>query len=247
MAPIALTDIARFLAEKLTTNRYSANEQGGIFKPSNRPVQRLGLALEPFPDIGNWVKTSQFDALWLHRPWQLPPDALPNNIGILYHHLPFDEHLTMGYSPAMAEALDLQNLQEIGYKQSLNPDGTVLAKRPIGMLAEAPTQSFEQWQTRIVNTFGGYEDAVPNCSQLIDNVAVIGAMNESLVREAAERGATLCLTGQYRPSTKKAVQETGMAIIAVGHRRSEEWGLRALKHLLEQVAETSLQPGQFSL
>ena len=132
MAPISLNDIARFLAEKLTTNRYTPDEQGGIFRASDRPVQRLGLALESFPDIGNWAKTNELDAIWLHRPWQLPPDELPDDIGILYHHLPFDEHLTMGYSPAMAESLGLHDIQEIGFKQSLNPDGTVLAQRPIG-------------------------------------------------------------------------------------------------------------------
>lgn len=237
---LSLTDIARFLAEKLTTNRYISDEQGGIYKPSNRPVQRLGLALEPFPDIGNWAQTNQLDALWLHRPWRLPPDALPNGVGVLYHHLPFDEHLTMGYSPTMAEALGLQNLLEIGYKQSLNPDGTLLAQRPIGMLGQAPAQSFAEWQMIITNTFGGFDEALSGRTELTDRVAVVGAMNELLVREAAEGGATLYLTGQYRPSAKKAVQETGIAVIAVGHLRSEQWGLAALEQILRPIVRTLL-------
>ncbi len=243
MVHTSLNEIGQFLAEALNINRYPPDEQGGIFKPSARPVARLGLALEPFPGVGVWVHNNRIDALWLHRPWRLPPDAIPDDIGILYHHLPFDEHLTMGYSPTMAEALNLENLQEIGYKQSLNPDGTVLAQRPIGMLAKAPVQSLEDWQTRIANMFGGFDEMIQGGTKPIDCVAVVGAMNELLVREATERGATLYLTGQYRPSAKKAVEETGISVIAVGHRRSEEWGLRALEQILGPVTGTLLQPG----
>ncbi len=46
------------------------------------------------------------------------------------------------------------------------------------------------------------------------HIFFVGAMNESLVREAAERGATLYLTGQYRLSTQKTVQETSIGVIA---------------------------------
>ena len=59
-------------------------------------------------------------------------------------------------------------------------------------------------------------------------------MNDALVREAADRGANLYVTGQYRKPGQEAVDETGIAVVAVGHRRSEEWGLRALAHLLRQ-------------
>ncbi|TAE34558.1 MAG: hypothetical protein EAZ91_00300 [Cytophagales bacterium] len=227
-----LQALAHFLAQKFATDRYPPDEQGGIYKPSARPIARLGLALEPFSGIDNWARENQFDALWLHRPWQLPPDALPDDIGVLYHHLPFDEHLTMGYSPAMAEAVGLQTLEPIGFKQGQNPDGTPLPKRHIGMLANAPEQTFAEWQERVRAVFGGFDEAREGQRQPINRVAVVGAMNETLVHEAAERGATLYLTGQYRPSAKEAVNETGIHMIAVGHRRSEEWGLQALEQLM---------------
>jgi putative NIF3 family GTP cyclohydrolase 1 type 2 len=233
-----LQALADFLADQFITDRYPPHEQGGIYHPSDRTVTRLGLALEPFPGIGDWVRKNQFDALWLHRPWQLLTDALPPDIDILYHHLPFDEYLTMGYSLVMAQALDLKIVEPLGFKQGVHPDGRPLPKRPIGMIAETTEPDFHQWQQRIQTVFGGYDEALPGSTESIERVAVVGAMNENLVREAADRGVSLYLTGQDRPSARKAVQEMGMSVIAVGHRRSEEWGLRAL----EQLMATSLAP-----
>ena len=59
-------------------------------------------------------------------------------------------------------------------------------------------------------------------------------MNPALVQEAHERGVGLYLTGEYRKGTQAAVDETGMSVIAIGHRRTEEWGLRALGTLLSE-------------
>lgn len=59
-------------------------------------------------------------------------------------------------------------------------------------------------------------------------------MNDALIREAADRGVGLYLMGQYRTLAQAAVDETGVAVTAAGHRRSEEWGLRALADALRE-------------
>lgn len=55
-----------------------------------------------------------------------------------------------------------------------------------------------------------------------------------LVIEAAARGANIYLTGQWRQPAQAAVSETGINVIAVGHRRCEEWGLRALAGVMRE-------------
>ena len=62
----------------------------------------------------------------------------------------------------------------------------------------------------------------------------MGAMNDALVREADARGARVYVTGQWRVPATEAVNETGIGVVCVGHRRSEEWGLRALAGLLRE-------------
>ncbi len=220
-------DIAHFLATYFNVHRYPPTEQGGLYKRSNRPVRRLGLALEPGPALTNWVVGQQVDALWVHRPWQLAPDALPSDVSVLYNHLPFDETLTMGFNQPLANQLGLTAVEPIGYKQT-----EALPARAIGTIGDLPSRTFMNWCHWVEQAFGGYDQTVPGRADLLNRVAVVGAMNDQLILEAAKRGASLYLTGQYRKSAQKAVDETGMAVIAVGHRRSEEWGLHTLASIL---------------
>ena len=227
-----LTELADFLAAEFRTNHYPESERGGLYRPSNRPVQRLGLALEPFPELTAWVETARLDALWLHRPWQLDPTKLPSDVGVLSHHLPFDEALTIGLNPYLAPLLDAVGLPEpLGFKRDSDSD---LLPRAIGMLIDVPGCEFDAQLLTVNTSFGGYDRAEPGRQPRISRVAVVGAMNDALVREAANRGANLYLTGQYRKPAQDAVDETGMAVIAIGHRRTELWGLRALANILHE-------------
>ena len=235
-----LDKITHFLRNEFHTERYPESEQGGIYHTTSRPIQRIGLALEPFPDISIWVEETQIDALWLHRPWKLDLADFPDNVGVFSNHLPFDETLTMGYNLVLAAQLGATDTPEpLGYKQATNEAGTLMPQRPIGMLMDVAQYEFDHWLAIVKHEFGGYDRAetgreltgwqLENC-----RVAVVGAMTDELVREAAGRGANLYLTGAYRKPAQLAVDETGIAVVAVGHRRSEEWGMRALAELLQK-------------
>lgn len=233
-APTYLTDITAHLAQRLTTDRYPANEWGTYVPGLNSPIRRLGLALEPSPRLANWVRTEQFDALWLHRPWRLDTRVLPPNVPVLFHHLPFDEHLTTGMNEPLAAALGMTKLDELGYKQIADERGNLLPRRAIGMIGQSPERTHDTWLALLKREFGGYDREEPGAETVHSRVAVVGAMNPALVKEAHERGVTLYLTGEYRKGTQDTVDETGMAVIALGHRRTEEWGLRALRTLLRE-------------
>lgn len=227
---MATEELLSFLHTFFTVSRYSIAEQGGIYHQSERTVHRLGLALAYSPDLPWWVSQQRFDALWLHRPWQLPGDALPPDVGVIYHHLPFDETLTMGFNQPLADTLGMLMPETLGYKQT-DADAP---QRAIGMIGDVTAQRFAAWQRWTTQTFGGYDQAQPGQRDEMSRVAVVGSMNDALIREAAERGAKLYLTGQYRKAAQEAVDATGMAVIAVGHRRSEEWGLMTLTHVLQR-------------
>lgn len=232
---ITLNNLVNFLRSEFVVDRYPVDEQGGIYRPSERPVQRLGLALEPGPHLSAWVAKHRPDALWLHRPWQLDPATLAADVGVLYHHLPFDETLTIGYNlPLAAQLGAVGPLEPIGYKQATDETGEPLPRRAIGMLTDVAELEFDAWLHRVKTTFDGYDRAEAGRQTDVTRIAFIGAMNDALVREAADRGANLYVTGQYRKPAQEAVDETGIAVVAVGHRRSEEWGLRALADRLRR-------------
>lgn len=234
MQHLNLSDISAYLQKTLLVDRFPVSEQGGIYRASDRPIRRLGLALDPSPQLADWVRSEQLDALWLHRPWRAELDQLPADVGILTHHLPFDEHLTMGQNPQLADLMGLINVAEFGYKRAPDDLGNPMPPRPIGMIGDALLRPFSDWVSFVEHAFTGFDRAEWGYDPMPTRVVVAGVMNSELIREAYERGASLYLTGEYRTGAQAAVEETGMAVIAIGHRRTEEWGLRTLKKLLRR-------------
>ena len=230
--PANLDDVADFLRKELSVERFAQADRGGIHRALKRQIRRIGLALEPFPGVGNWVREQRLDALWLHRHWQLNLTGFPSDVGILCHHLPFDEALTTGYNPRLAKALKATSeLEVLGYKQDKD---SKLPPRPLGMLFDIEQKMYDDCLTSISTMFKGYDRAEARQGSTIRRVAVVGAMTDALVREAARRGAGLYLTGAYRMPGQRAVEETGITVIAVGHRRCEEWGMLVLADIIRE-------------
>jgi putative NIF3 family GTP cyclohydrolase 1 type 2 len=221
-----LDEIAGFLGTALGAAAFPPDERGGVFRPGDgRPVARLGAALEPWPGLVAWAARERLDALFLHRPWRLTPDAPGAGLGVLWSHLPFDERLTTGFNPRLAGALGVEALRPLGER-----DG-----RPLGMVGDGLADPAAAWVARVATVFGGHEATlVAHPEAPVTRVAVVGAMTDALVREAASRGVGLYVTGQLRQPARAAVADAGMAVVAVGHARSERWGVRALAHLVAE-------------
>ena len=228
----AFADLRRRLDEILHASIHDgADDQNGVFLPSTRAeVRRPGLALEAGPALGPWAEREGIDALFLHRPWGLTDDqrrALgAADIGVLAYHLAFDERLTTGFNPALAAACGWGAPVVLGEK----------AGRPLGMACELPQAAkFGAVAERLRAVFGGLDEVVPPAAgpgASITRAAVVGAMNDALIREAHARGVGLYATGQWRQPARAAVRETGLGVVVIGHRRSEEWGLRTLAERL---------------
>jgi len=215
----SLADLETFLSEFLLADRFT-DDQNGVYRASSRAVKRLGMTLEPWPGISGWVDEQRLDAIFLHRPWKL--GAVPEGVGVLAYHYAFDERLTTGYNPLLAEALGMTGLEVLGYKEG----------RPLGMIGDVPRASLSAFRARVVGEFGGLEGVHGAQAGVVSRVCVVGAMRPALIREAAERGAQVYLTGEYRRGAAQAGAETGMSVLEIGHERSEVWGLGTLAEVL---------------
>lgn len=217
-----LADLAAALAGPLDAARYEREgDPAGVWIASARPVRRLGLRLEAGREPYDWMP-DDIDALLVHRPFGLWPARLPTGVGVLAVHRALDDLVWTG--PALPEALGLQLDAE-----PLLRDGATIGH--VGQ-AEGDGATVE---ARLEAVVGGYEakEGTPMDGQ-VERVAVVGAMTEALVHEAAARGARLYVTGQMRKPAAEAVRRTGVRVVAVGQARSERWGLRRLgAHLAE--------------
>lgn len=216
------------------------DDQNGWFLPSARSVRRLGVALEPPPDFSAWVAAERLDAVFLHRPWTLTDRQRQTlrdaGVGVLAYHLAFDERLTTGFNPALAAACGWGTPEVLGHRQG----------RPLGMICALPAPvAFDAVAAQLRVEFDGLEQMTPPAAggdETVSRVTVVGAMTDPLVREAHERGAGVYVTGQWRQPARAAVAATGIGVVALGHRRSELWGLRALARLLhDRTTRTGLE------
>ncbi len=221
---IFLDALAQYLNIFFKVESYNEDERGGVYLPTSRPIKRLGLALEPWDGLYEWVKALSLDALFLHRPWKLETEKLPPDFGVISYHLPFDELLTLGFNPRLADILNMSNLEILGEKQN----------RAIGMIGNIPNRTFIELCTCINQVFGGYEQTQAYSQIEVSKIAVVGAMTDLLVREAASRGANIYITGQFRQPATQAIIDTQIGFISIGHYRSEIWGLRVLGSILRQ-------------
>ena len=216
-----LADLETFLSDFLLAGQFDG-DQNGIYRASNRQLKKLGLALEPPPNISGWILQNKLDALFLHRPWKL--GRTPEGVGVLAYHYAFDERLTTGYNPLLAEALKLSHPEVFGHKEG----------RPLGMMGDVPRTSLAAFQKQLEIEFGGLGGVYGAQTGEVTRVGVVGAMRPALLYEAAQRGAQVYLTGQYRKGAAKAVAETGLSVLELGHERSEKWGLKTLGRVLQQ-------------
>ncbi len=219
----SLAEVAAFVRAALDADAFEGDPPT-VFVPSDRPVARLGLALEPGPELAAWVDADRLDAVFLHRPWRVGDADLPADVGVLASHAAFDGRLTIGWNPDLARNLELRDPRPFGEK-----DG-----RAIGMIGDGDPADPAAWIERIARTFGGVDDVLPGRAETVRRVAAVGAMTDALVRQAAADGAELYVTGQMRQPGLRAAAETGIGIVAVGHARSEIYGLRLLAGMIER-------------
>jgi putative NIF3 family GTP cyclohydrolase 1 type 2 len=193
-----------------------------LWKDTQKSVTKIGLALEPWTGIEVWIEEHQLDGLFLHRPWKINEYELPDNISLFAYHLPFDEHLTIGYNLHLCRDFTLANPQIFGLKEG----------RPIGMVCETQNINTIDICKQAENVFQGVDECFQINNTNVNKVAFVGAMTTDLIYNASKAGVQLYVTGQIRKQAMKAVVETGMSIIAVGHARSEYYGLKLLGQIL---------------
>lgn len=218
-----LLALAEFLNTALETNTSPPHEDT-LYRHSLRPVGRLGLALEANFDVWAWAQAHDLDAVFLHRPWKIDSQTVPPDIGVLMSHTGLDIHLTLGVNPRLASALGLADWEPFSVKN----------EHPLGMLGHVSPAPFGVLRVMLEGIFGGLDCAHAGTAGTITTIAVVNAMTDALVREACARGAQAYVTGQERTAAREAAAETRMAVVAVGHVRCEQWGLRALMGLLRE-------------
>jgi putative NIF3 family GTP cyclohydrolase 1 type 2 len=170
---------------------------------------------------------------FLHRPFDLDRHRVRKGVLVLASHTSFDENLTVGWNPALAERLGMDirdSLVVQGYKRD--------PERRIGIVGRVSTILGPLLQA-IETEFGAIEHAQEGLSEEISLIAIMNAFSHEEVDRVIDMAQekkwipwefplgqnVLYLTGQPRDSGLTAARKHGMTVVCVGHRVAEQWGI----------------------
>lgn len=178
------------------------------------------------------------------------------NIAITHHPLLFNpiKQLDLGtpVGKVMAQAIRDQvfiysahtnlDIMEGGVNDTLAKKINLLNIRPLadmGRIGELPgDETLEGLITRVKKDFSiPYLTVVGRPERRIKKVAVCGGSGGSLVKEAAENGADLLITGDVKYHAARDAESYGIAVMDIGHFSSEALILPVLASLIKDMLE----------
>lgn len=156
---------------------------------------------------------------------------LQNQISLFGFHLPLDAHPTLGNNATVYNKLGLQGtVMQCAYgpyfsdKPNL-PDRFMEANIGFGGVGVITDELLRKVFPHGYQSFG-FESGKEY------KVAICTGSGTSELEEARERGYNMFITGEIRESTPIYSAETGMAVIAAGHHRSEIFGVENIANWL---------------
>ncbi len=146
--------------------------------------------------------------------------ALDSNLMLFAAHIPLDGNIPYGNNAQIALSLGMKEFdgfgewdgKKIGVKGSLPFPMTV---EEVALLLKAPDATI-----------------IKGCrKEKIETVAIVSGSGSSDVADAVKEGVDLFITGEIHHEVYHEAMENNLSIIAMGHYRSETYGVRALERL----------------
>lgn len=222
------------------------------FRPHKIMATHIVLSITPtagFYDAMNSGSGSAASMAFLHRPWTLDRRRLPRLATVVSSHKGFDEVLTVGNNTGLALRFGM-DMASSGVIQGYKGD----PERTIGVVGPIQQRSRQEVRDHIMAEFGhaegtyGFDQDIGNAQQAVRAIAIMNAFHPEEVERVAtlakETGiissptdcsSILYLTGAVREPGLAAALERNMAVVCVGHRVCEEWGIRYLADQLRRA------------
>jgi dinuclear metal center YbgI/SA1388 family protein len=199
-------------------------------------------------DLINWAVAKGSNVIFVHHPngfWFSDKEKrvldtqygeymrmlLQNRISLFGFHLPLDAHPTLGNNATVYEKLGLKGTvmqfsdgQYFDNRPNL-PDRFMEANIGFGGVGVITDELLHKVFPHGYQAFG-FESSKEYA------VAICTGSGTSELEEARERGYNMFITGEIRESTPIYSAETGMAVIAAGHHRSEIFGVENIANWL---------------
>ena len=235
-----LQEIIQWCDHTLKSSEFKDYAPNGLQIEGKTEVNKILCAVTASQDAIEAAIAQKADLLLVHHGYFWKGEAYPitgmrgkrikaliqNDISLVGYHLPLDSHPTLGNNAAIADILDLENIEPLDPSER-HPIGN------IGYLKNA--MSPEDFKTLVTNKLGFNAIHLPaNDQPLIQKVGFCTGGAQDFIGKAADMGCDAYISGEVSERTFYEAKELNVHYFACGHHATERYGVQRLAQAISE-------------
>ena len=234
-----LQDILQWCDQTLLSSEFKDYAPNGLQIEGKADVKKIVCAVTASLDAIDAAIEAQADLLLVHHGyfWKGEPapitgmrgarikKLIQHDISLVGYHLPLDAHPSLGNNAAIAELLELENIQ------ALNPN----ERHPIGNIGYLKQAvSAEAFKQQLSDVFNREIIHLPSTTEKIQKIGFCTGAAQDFITQAAEQGCDAYISGEVSERTFYEAQELNVHYFACGHHATERYGVQRLAQALSK-------------
>ncbi|WP_374252703.1 Nif3-like dinuclear metal center hexameric protein [Acinetobacter brisouii] len=234
-----LQDILQWCDQTLISSEFKDYAPNGLQIEGKAEVKKIVCAVTASLDAIDAAIEAQADLLLVHHGyfWKGEPapitgmrgarikKLIQHDISLVGYHLPLDAHPSLGNNAAIAELLELENIQ------ALNPND----RHPIGNIGYLKQAvSAEAFKQQLSDVFNREIIHLPSTTEKIQKIGFCTGAAQDFITQAAEQGCDAYISGEVSERTFYEARELNVHYFACGHHATERYGVQRLAQALSK-------------
>jgi len=234
-----LKDIIQWCDQTLKSHEFKDYAPNGLQIEGKAEVKKILCAVTASQDAIDAAIAQHADLLLVHHGYFWKGEAYPitgmrgkrikgliqHDISLVGYHLPLDSHPTLGNNAAIADILELKNIEALDPTER-NPIGN------IGYLAEAISP--EAFQVLLSERLGFNAIHLPADKSTIQKVGFCTGGAQDYISKAFEQGCDAYISGEVSERTFYEAKELDVHYYACGHHATERYGVQRLAKAISE-------------
>ena len=234
-----LKEIIQWCDQTLKSHEFKDYAPNGLQIEGKPEVKKILCAVTASQDAIDAAIAQQADLLLVHHGYFWKGEPYPitgmrgkrikaliqNDISLVGYHLPLDSHPILGNNAAIAEILDLENIEALDPSER-NPIGNIgYLKNPM------QPEAFKQFLTEKL----GFETIHLNAEKpMIQKVGFCTGAAQDFITKAADMDCDAFISGEVSERTFYEAKELDVHYFACGHHATERYGVQQLAKAISE-------------
>lgn len=234
-----LSDIIQWCDQTLKSPEFKDYAPNGLQIEGKHEVNKILCAVTASQTAVDAAIAQGADLLLVHHGyfWKGEPypitgmrgkrikSLIQHDISLVGYHLPLDSHPTLGNNAAIADLLELENIE------NLDP----IERHPIGNIGYLKTpMSPEDFKLFASERIGFEAIHLPCDKTRIQKVGFCTGGAQDYIKKAAEQNCDAYISGEVSERTFYEAAELGVHYYACGHHATEKYGVQRLAKAISE-------------